>query len=70
MAFLKCFLFYFPEEKYSISGVGICIGTREKGTVDMKELTYRELVELPPSSYTLVDVRDPLRIQYGMRKKN
>lgn len=31
----------------------------------MKELTYRELLKLPADSYTLVDVRDSVRVQYG-----
>lgn len=31
----------------------------------MKELTYIELLKLPADSYTLVDVRDSVRVQYG-----
>ena len=31
----------------------------------MKELTYPELLSLPANSYTLVDVRDDVRVRYG-----
>ena len=33
--------------------------------IDMKELTYPELLSLPADSYTLVDVRDDVRVRYG-----
>ena len=33
--------------------------------IDMKELTYPELLSLPANSYTLLDVRDDVRVRYG-----